>query len=230
MRRLVHLLGAGALAFAVTSCSRDEVVTTDATAVGRAAAAAAPTATSTSAPASAVVAPPSSTTSAPTTSTPATAPPTTAAPTTAPSLPTPIAPPPEDGTSEETFEVGTLEIPRTGLRAAFYEGIRLSTLDRGPGHWPGTAMPGDPGNVVLAGHRTSHNAEFRRLDELAPGDEVIMHTLAGRFVYRVASTEIVPPEALWIIDQTPDRTATLFACHPPGSVRERIVVRMELDA
>jgi sortase A len=89
-------------------------------------------------------------------------------------------------------------------------------------------MPGEPGNVVLAGHRTSHDAEFRDLDELEPGDEVIMHTLAGRFVYRVASTEIVPPEALWIIDQTPDRTATLFACHPPGSVRERIVVHLDL--
>jgi sortase A len=165
-----------------------------------------------------------------TTATPTTAGPTTALPTSvAPSLPTPIAPPPEDGTTEETFEVGTLEIPRTGLRVPFYEGIRLSTLDRGPGHWPGTAMPGDAGNVVLAGHRTSHHAEFRRLDELAPGDEVIMHTPAGRFVYRVASTEIVSPEAVWIADQTPDRTATLFACHPPGSVRERIVVRMELD-
>ena len=139
-----------------------------------------------------------------------------------------MPPPPEDGTLEQTYEVGTIEIPKTGLVAAIYEGIRLSTLDRGPGHWPGTAMPGEPGNVVLAGHRTSHNAEFRRLDELAPGDEVILHTAAGRFVYRVASTEIVAPEALWIIDQTPAATATLFACHPPGSVRERIVVHLDL--
>ena len=109
-----------------------------------------------------------------------------------------------------------------------YEGIRLATLNRGPGHWPGTAMPGELGNVVLAGHRTSHNAEFRHLDRLVAGDEVVMHTLAGRFVYHVSSTEIVRPDALWVVDQTPARTATLFACHPPGSVRERIVVHLEL--
>jgi sortase A len=111
-----------------------------------------------------------------------------------------------------------------------YEGIRLSTLDHGPGHWPGTAMPGQPGNVVVAGHRVSHNADFRHLDDLVPGDEVIMSTLAGRFVYRVVSLDIVGPEALWIIDQTPASTATLFACHPPGSVRERIVAHLELVA
>jgi len=106
----------------------------------------------------------------------------------------------------------------------------MSTLDRGPGHWPGTAMPGEVGNVVVAGHRTSHHAEFRHLDDLVQGDEVIMHTFAGRFVYRVASTEIVGPEALWIVDQTAAPTATLFACHPPGSVRERIVVHLDLVA
>jgi sortase A len=109
-----------------------------------------------------------------------------------------------------------------------YEGIRLSTLDRGPGHWPGSAMPGQAGNVVVAGHRVSHNAEFRRLDELVAGDEVIMSTFEGRFVYRVVSTQIVTPDALWIVEQTPARTATLFACHPPGSVRERIVTHLEL--
>ena len=110
------------------------------------------------------------------------------------------------------------------------EGIRLSTLDNGPGHWPGTAMPGEVGNAVIAGHRVSHHADFRHLDDLVAGDDVIMTTSSGRFVYKVLSSEIVKPDALWVVDQTPEATATLFACHPPGSVRERIVVHLALAA
>ncbi len=140
----------------------------------------------------------------------------------------PVAAPVEDGSTETTLEVGTIEIPRIGLTRSMFEGIRLSTLDNGPGHWPGTAMPGEIGNVVVAGHRVSHNKDFRDLDQLAPGDEVIMSTMGGRHVYRVVSTEVVRPDALWIVDQTAAHTATLFACHPPGSTRERIVVHLVL--
>jgi sortase A len=109
-----------------------------------------------------------------------------------------------------------------------YEGITLKTLDRGPGHWPGTAGAGHVGNAVIAGHRTSHNKDFRKIDELEPGDEIILSTDEGRFVYHVTRTEIVKPDAIWIVDQTPTATATLFACHPPGSTRERIVVFADL--
>ena len=111
-----------------------------------------------------------------------------------------------------------------------YEGIRLTTLDRGPGHWPGTAMPGEFGNVVVAGHRVSHNEDFRNLDQLEPGDEVIFTTATGRHTYHVLRTEVVGPDAVWIVDQTPAQTGTLFACHPPGSTRQRIVVHLELAA
>jgi sortase A len=145
-----------------------------------------------------------------------------------PVLPQPIAPPPEDGSSEPRVELGTIEIPRLGLQRPLQEGIRLSTLDRGPGHWPGTAMPGEVGNVVVAGHRVSHNADFRHVDQLASGDEVVFTTAAGRFTYLVESIRIVGPDALWIVDQGYEHTATLFACHPPGSVRERIVVHLRL--
>jgi sortase A len=177
---------------------------------------------------------PTATSSAPPTTAAATTtvPPTTAtlAPTTStlPVLPQPIAPPPEDGSSEPRVELGTIEIPRLGLQRPLQEGIRLSTLDRGPGHWPGTAMPGEVGNVVVAGHRVSHNADFRHVDQLASGDEVVFTTAAGRFTYLVESIRIVGPDALWIVDQGYEHTATLFACHPPGSVRERIVVHLRL--
>lgn len=155
------------------------------------------------------------------------APTTTAAPTTTSEpLPVPQAIPP-DGT-EAVVELGTIEMPRIGVKETMYEGVTESTLDHGPGHWPGTAMPGHVGNVVVGGHRTSHTAPFRYINELVPGDEVIFTRPDGRFVYVVDHTEIVTPDQTWIIDQTPAKTATLFACHPLHSTSHRIVVFLKL--
>jgi sortase A len=142
-------------------------------------------------------------------------------------LPQPIAPP-DPNADEPLVEIGRIEIPRISLDRPVYEGITLGTLDNGPGHWPGSAMPGQIGNVVVAGHRTSHNKVFRHVDRLLPGDEVVFTTGDGRFVYTVRETTIVTPDAMYIIDQTYAPTATLFACHPPGSTRERIVVHLDL--
>ena len=89
-------------------------------------------------------------------------------------------------------------------------------------------MPGQVGNVVVAGHRTSHHAHFRHVNNLVPGDIVTFSTAAGVFDYAVTSTEIVAPTAMWIIDPSDTPTATLFACHPPGSTRQRIVVHLAL--
>ncbi len=142
-------------------------------------------------------------------------------------LPEPL-PPPAPRAKEPLTELGSLEIPKLKVTEPLLEGISLNTLDRGPGHWPGTAMPGHVGNVVIGGHRTSHSRPFRHIDQLVPGDEVILTTLEGRFVYKVTGTKIVTPDAMWIVDQQPTFTATLFACHPVGSTRERIVVFLEL--
>ena len=136
--------------------------------------------------------------------------------------------PPAPRANEPVVELGTIEIPRIGLNKSLFEGITLTTLDRGPGHWPGTALPGAMGNVVVGGHRTSKSRPFRHLEQLAPGDEVIFTTDAGRYVYHVTRTEIVTPDAMWIINQTEAYTATLFACNPVGSTKERIVVFLEL--
>lgn len=112
-----------------------------------------------------------------------------------------------------------------------FEGIRLPTFDMGPGHWPGSAMPGQVGNVVIGGHRTEGNADFGDLDLLQPGDEVIITDNAGqRFTYLVDKTEIVDPFSAVIVGQTPAKTATLFACHPKGSTDQRIVVSLTLAA
>jgi sortase A len=172
-----------------------------------------------------------STTTVATTTTTTTPAPTTIAPVAVETIPAaepgPIAPP-ADNASEPLSPIGRIEIPAIGVDRTMYEGITLKTLNNGPGHWPGTAVPGQVGNAVVAGHRTSHNRDFRNIDQLSPGDEIILSTDSGRYVYRVTRTEIVKPDAVWIVDQTPTATATLFACHPPGSTRERIVVFADL--
>ncbi len=123
---------------------------------------------------------------------------------------------------------GTIEIPAIGLSQPLFEGVTLTAINRGPSHWPGTAMPGELGNVVVAGHRTTYSRPFWDLHLLGPGDQMVFTTDAGRFVYELTSTEVVTPESLDIVDQHPRHTATLFACHPRGSARERIVGNFEL--
>ncbi|MEY4361888.1 MAG: hypothetical protein RL391_1194 [Actinomycetota bacterium] len=149
----------------------------------------------------------------------------TGPPTLAPgaTLPTPEPPPDPDAPDPDVY-IGRLEIPALMLDTSIYQGISEPTLDRGVGWWPGTALPGEVGNVVLGGHRTSHDKPFRYLDLLVPGNEIIFTTARGRFVYVVSRTEIVDPDDVWIIDQTTAATTTLFACHPPHSVEKRIVV------
>ncbi len=151
-------------------------------------------------------------------------------PTTVP-LPRPIAPPADDGSRDPEVQLGRLAIPAIGIDNPMFEGIRLPTFDLGPGHWPGSAMPGQIGNMIIGGHRTEGHADFRNLDQLQPGDQVIVTTNDGTaHTYAVQSTEIVDPLAARVLNQTPERTATLFACHPPGSVKQRIVVHLALTA
>jgi sortase A len=129
---------------------------------------------------------------------------------------------------EPLVEIGTIEIPKIGLNHRIFRGISLRTIDHGPSHWPGTASPGQVGNAVFAGHRVTHSHPFRNIDQLAPGDEVIFNVEGVRSTYVVTGSEVVTPKALHIVDQTPTPTATLFACHPPGSARFRYVVRLAL--
>ena len=141
---------------------------------------------------------------------------------------TPIAPPLDTRAAEPVIEMGRIAIPKIGVDSVMYEGIRLSTLDYGPGHWPGSALPGQIGNVVVAGHRTSKHKVFRHLDDLVAGDQILFSDANGDHTYSVTSVEIVGPDAVWIVDPTDTPTLTLFACHPPGSTAERIVVHADL--
>jgi sortase A len=189
----------------------------------------APASTTTLAPASTTTLAPASTTTMAPASTTTLTPTTTVADILPQRLAAPIAPPPDPRGYEDEIQLGGISIPKIGLEAPLLEGIRLTTLDNGPGHWPGTAMPGENGNVVVAAHRTSHGAAFRNIDQLVAGDLVQFSTAAGIIDYTVTGTQIVTPDAIWIVNPTENATATLFACHPLGSVSHRIVVNLELS-
>src|SRR4051812_32411084 len=120
--------------------------------------------------------------------------------------------------------IGRVEIPKIGVSQPMFEGIGLDVLANGPGHWPGTAMPGDAGNNVVAGHRVTHTHPFLDIDQLQPGDQVIFTTGAGRFVYAVTEFFVVTPNDTWIPTPTSERTMTLFACHPKHQKTHRYVV------
>jgi len=139
------------------------------------------------------------------------------------SVPVPEGLPPDDFVEPEVI-IGELVIPALLLTQTMYKGVTLPTLDKGVGYWPGTAMPGHVGNVVLGGHRVSKKKPFRNIDLLVPGDEIYLTTTEGTFVYAVTGTQIVEPTETWIINQGETATLTLFACHPPHSTKQRIVV------
>ena len=126
--------------------------------------------------------------------------------------------------------LGRVAIPRVGLDVAFGEGVHASALDHGPGHWPGTPMPGQDGNAVLSGHRNTHTAPFKYLNLLRHGDKITVTVKGSKSVtFRVDKTTIVK-EAKFkdlVLRQPKDpdaRTITLFACHPEGNPVFRIVV------
>lgn len=124
--------------------------------------------------------------------------------------------------------IGMMEIEKIGLVHPIFEGLDVAELHWGPGHWPGSAMPGQPGNAVFAGHRVTHTRPFLDLDQLAAGDEIHIRTARGSFTYLMTESLIVEPDATWIADPTPDATLTLFGCHPKFSARQRYVVRAKL--
>ncbi len=179
--------------------------------------------------ASVTTAPPvasSPTTDAATTTTVAPIPPSEPAPPAppAPPLAQPEAAPADPYADVPLVAIGEIEIPKIDVHETVNEGVWRTVIDRGPGHWPGTAEPGGWGNSVYAGHRSTYTEPFRRIDELVAGDEIVVRTERGTFTYQVTGREIVDDSALYIVDQSPGRTITLFACHPVGSAAQRYVV------
>jgi len=131
----------------------------------------------------------------------------------------PPPPPPVEGDA-----MARIRIPEIDVDKIVVEGVEVSDLKRGPGHYPDSPLPGQPGNAAIAGHRTTYGAPFNRLDELEAGDEILVTTVQGAFRYEVREQLIVNPDQVEVLDDFGDDRLTLTACHPEYSARQRIVV------
>jgi sortase A len=142
--------------------------------------------------------------------------------------------------SEDTYRLGEvevgnpltrLEIPAIDLDTIVVEGTTPSALRAGAGHYPKTPLPGEAGNVAIAGHRTTYGRPFNRMDDLRPGDQVVLTTPIGKHTYEVVSRPSVVEPTDWspVFDYPKGGSfVTLTSCHPEGSAAYRIIVRAEL--
>ncbi len=124
--------------------------------------------------------------------------------------------------------VGRIEIPRLGVSAVIRAGSDARTLRLAVGYIPGTALPGEGGNIGLAAHRDTF---FRRLRDIRADDEIRIVTPDGTFTYTVERTNIVGPRDTWVLDRTAEPTLTLVTCYPftyVGSAPQRFIVRAAL--
>jgi sortase A len=127
--------------------------------------------------------------------------------------------------------IGRIYIPKIGARYVVVQGTDLDTLRKGPGHYPATRFPGEPGTVAIAGHRTTYLAPFRHVDSLHPGNHVILKMPYGTFTYAVERTQVVTPDATWITNRVSGAPRlVLSACHPLYSASHRIVVFARLQS
>jgi len=124
--------------------------------------------------------------------------------------------------------IGRVEIPRVGVSAMVREGDDAATLRHAVGHIPDTALPGEPGNAGLAGHRDTF---FRGLKSVREGDRITMTTPGGVLEYIVRHTTVVDPDDVSVLSPRGRQTLTLVTCYPfyyIGSAPRRFIVQAEL--
>lgn len=131
------------------------------------------------------------------------------------------------GTGEE---LAFLRIPKIGVDEVLFEGVDRETLKSGPGHMEGTPLPGQPGNSVISGHRTTYGSPFFDFDLLETGDRLTIETSIGEHVYEIREIIIVSPTDVWVTDDRPGGWLTLTTCNPKFSARERLIVFAEMVA
>lgn len=124
--------------------------------------------------------------------------------------------------------LGRLEIARLGISVIVAEGIDARTLRRAAGHIPGTALPGESGNVAISGHRDTF---FRALKDIRQDDEILLTTREGPYRYRVESINVVEPDDMAVLDDSGESVLTLVTCYPfyyVGPAPQRFIVRANL--
>jgi sortase A len=123
-------------------------------------------------------------------------------------------------------------IPRIDVEKVIVEGVQVADLKKGPGHYPDTALPGQVGNVSIAGHRTTYGAPFNRLDELHDGDPIVVETATAFYTYTMTSQQIVKPSQVDVTFPVPGNASatpsvaqiTLTTCNPKYSAKTRLIV------
>lgn len=164
---------------------------------------------------------------------------------------------PPDGTNDPTLQpdkatveqlkqdvvrgepIAIIKIPKIGLDHVVVSGTDRTSLQKGPGHYPATPLPGQFGNSAIAGHRTTYGAPFGRQDELTVGDKIVLETVRGTFTYEVdKQNTVVSPSDVSVIEPTPDPsdptgntflpTLTLTTCHPKYSAAKRLITTAKL--
>jgi sortase A len=126
--------------------------------------------------------------------------------------------------------IGQITIPKLGASYVVVEGTDTSTLEKGPGHYPSTAFPGLGQTVAIAGHRTTYLAPFRHINNLKPGDKIMLTMPYGMFTYVVQYRKIVLPTALWVTRNVGYDRLVLSACNPLYSAAQRIIIFAKLKS
>jgi len=134
----------------------------------------------------------------------------------------------ERGKANPGDPLGRIQIPKIGANFVIVQGTDAGDLREGPGHYVNTPLPGEPGTVALAGHRTTFLAPFRDIDELKRTDPIHVVMPYGDFVYSVERTRVVDPGATWVMRKIGYDRLVLTACHPLYSASQRIVVSARL--
>ncbi len=124
--------------------------------------------------------------------------------------------------------IGQLQIPALSLSTTVIEGAELPQLTFGPGHLHGTALPGQAGNAVIAGHRTTWGRPFAHLDALRKGDRIIFTNFSGRSTYVVTTSFVVGPNDSSVTNPSSANVLTLLTCTPPHFATHRLIVRAAL--
>jgi sortase A len=126
------------------------------------------------------------------------------------------------------FPLTKLSIPTIQMEAIVVEGVTSSALSQGPGHVPGTAGPGQPGNCCIAGHRNIYGSWFRKLNELTPGDIITLSVPDNEFLYQVTRVFSVSPSDVSVLKRTSEATLTLITCTPVPRPTHRLIVTADL--
>ena len=139
----------------------------------------------------------------------------------------------EQAYREGRVEVGDsltrIIIPTIDVNVVVVQGTTADALRAGAGHYPSTPLPCEPGNVAIAGHRTTYGKPFHNVDRMKPGDTIVLQTPLGSCTYEVSQPPFeVMPDDLSVLEQSSERTLTLTTCHPKGSAARRLIIKARL--